>query len=234
MLLFTRGKAPSDKVFDRISVEKVNRYLNGHMDGLSAKVFRTYNASITLQDELREPTWTKDGHPGQVNEDTVVAEKRHFYDRCNREVAILCNHQRTVPKNFDEQVDKFNKRVAEAEQWLEMLEIELLEAEAGESKPRATRLTKKGEKATRKARPEASIRKEITKQQARIVKLKKDRQLKVDNREIALGTSKINYMDPRITVAWCKRVEMPIERVFQSALIRKFPWAMHVPSDFVW
>jgi hypothetical protein len=25
---------------------------------------------------------------------------------------------------------------------------------------------------------------------------------------IALGTSKINYMDPRITVAWCKRTEV--------------------------
>ena len=28
-----------------------------------------------------------------------------------------------------------------------------------------------------------------------------------DNKLVALGTSKINYMDPRITVAWCKRVE---------------------------
>ena len=26
------------------------------------------------------------------------------------------------------------------------------------------------------------------------------------NKMVALGTSKINYMDPRITVAWCKRV----------------------------
>ena len=27
-----------------------------------------------------------------------------------------------------------------------------------------------------------------------------------NNKLVALGTSKINYMDPRITVAWCKRV----------------------------
>ncbi len=29
---------------------------------------------------------------------------------------------------------------------------------------------------------------------------------KDENKEVALGTSKINYIDPRVTVAWCKRV----------------------------
>ncbi len=39
------------------------------------------------------------------------------------------------------------------------------------------------------------------------------------------GTSKINYMDPRITASWCKAVGLPIEKVFNQALIKKFPWA---------
>lgn len=38
-------------------------------------------------------------------------------------------------------------------------------------------------------------------------------QTKDDMKTIALGTSKINYLDPRITVAWCKRHEVPIEKV---------------------
>ena len=46
------------------------------------------------------------------------------------------------------------------------------------------------------------------------------------------GTSKINYMDPRITAAWCKAVECPIEKVFQETLRKKFPWAMSVPSTW--
>ena len=46
------------------------------------------------------------------------------------------------------------------------------------------------------------------------------------------GTSKINYMDPRITAAWCKKVELPIERVFQKSLLDKFPWAMDVKSTW--
>jgi DNA topoisomerase-1 len=36
---------------------------------------------------------------------------------------------------------------------------------------------------------------------------------------VALGTSKINYLDPRITVAWCKRHEVPIEKVWTSSLV---------------
>ena len=31
---------------------------------------------------------------------------------------------------------------------------------------------------------------------------------KDETKEVSLGTSKINYMDPRITVAWCKRVRL--------------------------
>lgn len=50
--------------------------------------------------------------------------------------------------------------------------------------------------------------------------------MKIDNKEVALGTSKINYMDPRITISWCKRTETPIEKVFPATLCRKFAWAM--------
>ena len=39
-------------------------------------------------------------------------------------------------------------------------------------------------------------------------------------------------MDPRITAAWCKKVELPIERVVQKTLLDKFPWAMDVKSTW--
>lgn len=35
---------------------------------------------------------------------------------------------------------------------------------------------------------------------------------KDDNKEVSLTTSKINYMDPRVSVAWCKRHEVPVEK----------------------
>ena len=56
--------------------------------------------------------------------------------------------------------------------------------------------------------------------------------VKDQTKDVALGTSKINYMDPRITVAWCKAKEVPLESVFNKSLVNKFPWAMEVPADW--
>ena len=52
------------------------------MEGLSAKVFRTYNASMTLQEQLNE-----------LEVEDNVAANVLGYNRANRAVAILCNHQ---------------------------------------------------------------------------------------------------------------------------------------------
>ena len=55
---------------------------------------------------------------------------------------------------------------------------------------------------------------------------------KEDNKSVALGTSKINYMDPRITISWCKQKEVPIEKLFQKTLQSKFAWAMSNEPDW--
>ena len=64
--LFQEGKKPSDDLFDRLDTSNLNEYLNKLMPGLTAKVFRTYNASITLQDQLRELTDSDDNLAGKV------------------------------------------------------------------------------------------------------------------------------------------------------------------------
>jgi DNA topoisomerase I len=48
------------------------------------------------------------------------------------------------------------------------------------------------------------------------------KQDKEDNKTIALGTSKINYLDPCISVAWCKKYEVPIAKIFNKSLHEKF------------
>ena len=45
---FYKGKGPDDLLFDQINTGRLNEYLKSFMEDLSAKVFRTYNASITL------------------------------------------------------------------------------------------------------------------------------------------------------------------------------------------
>lgn len=71
------------------------------MKGLTAKVFRTYNASFTFQDQLEKLTPV----------DGTVAEKLLAYNRANREVAVLCNHQRAVSKGHALQMDKIVDKV---------------------------------------------------------------------------------------------------------------------------
>ena len=41
---------------------------------------------------------------------------------------------------------------------------------------------------------------------------------KEENKQIALGTSKLNYLDPRISVGWCKANGVPIEKVSVGSL----------------
>jgi len=44
------GKPPGYDLFDKLDTTRLNAHLKDLMPGLTAKVFRTYNASITLDD----------------------------------------------------------------------------------------------------------------------------------------------------------------------------------------
>ena len=68
---------------------------------------------------------------------------------------------------------------------------------------------------------------------------------------MALSTSKLNYLDPRISVAWCKRFGVPIEKVsrvvdvvvtplvdspnvsqvYNATQRKKFRWAIEMTKD---
>ena len=79
----------------------MNKHLASYMKGLTAKVFRTYNASITFQEQLDSGTPAKG----------TVQEKLNAYNHANRMVAILCNHQRAVSKNHGESMAKMSDKV---------------------------------------------------------------------------------------------------------------------------
>lgn len=49
---------------------------------------------------------------------------------------------------------------------------------------------------------------------------------------IALSTSKVNYLDPRISVAWAKKSECPIEKIYNKTQLKKFVWSMDTPSSW--
>jgi len=105
-------------VFEKVDPGVVNEYLKEQMPGLSAKVFRTYNASITLQQELKKLNG--------LTPESAEHEKRYFYDTCNKQVAILCNHKKTVNKAVFEKSEKsINVKISKAEEGVAQLERRL-------------------------------------------------------------------------------------------------------------
>uniref|UniRef100_A0A5B7AKK9 DNA topoisomerase I n=1 Tax=Davidia involucrata TaxID=16924 RepID=A0A5B7AKK9_DAVIN len=212
---FRTGKKGGDDLFDKLDTSKLNAHLKELMPGLTAKVFRTYNASITLDEMLSRETKGGD-----------VAEKVVVYQHANKEVAIICNHQRTVSKSHSAQMTRLNEKIDELKGILDGLQTDLARAKKG--KPPLKNADGKSKK---NLAPEALERK-IAQTNAKIEKMERDKETKEDLKTVALGTSKINYLDPRITVAWCKRHEVPIEKIFNKSLLAKFAWAMDVDPSF--
>ena len=62
-----------------------------------------------------------------------------------------------------------------------------------------------------------------------MIKLKKESKLKMKN--VSLGTSKQNYIDPRIIFAFIKKYDIPEERLYTKQQLA-LKWASLVEADF--
>jgi DNA topoisomerase-1 len=98
-------KSAGDDIFDRLNTSQLNKHLSSYMPGLTAKVFRTYNASHTMSKLLQELGKKKE------NRNLTTAEYLKLYNDANREVAILCNHKRTVGAAHEAQMEKLGDRI---------------------------------------------------------------------------------------------------------------------------
>ncbi|OAQ99202.1 hypothetical protein LLEC1_02278 [Akanthomyces lecanii] len=286
-------KADGDDLFDRLTTSQLNKHLNSYMQGLTAKVFRTYNASFTMATLLRN--LEKD-----PRSKGTIAEKVKLYNDCNREVAILCNHKRSVGAGHEQQMQKLGDRIKglRYQQWrtkMMMLDIEptqkkkkgaayfqldedidkewVLEHQQFLIEEQRTKITKKFEKDNEKRKadkerplPEKELKERLLAVKELEAKFKKENKTnkveaegrgptvekllaaveKLDdrvkvletqaedrdgNKEVALGTSKINYIDPRLTVVFSKKFDVPIEKFFSKTLRDKFRWAIKSVED---
>ncbi|GKZ19128.1 DNA topoisomerase 1 [Aspergillus brasiliensis] len=277
-------KKEGDEIFDRLTTSALNKHLSAYMQGLTAKVFRTYNASHTMSTLLKDMKATGNN-----------AEKVKAYNDANRKVAILCNHKRTVAASHANQMEKMSERIKglRYQRWRlkqQMLDLEpslkkkrgakyfemdedmdlewvkehqafLVEeqrqkiqkkfekdneklAAEGEKEMKASELEsrlqaakdmeKKFNKENKTGKVEAEgkapsvdkIEAAITKLEQRIETMELQAQDKEENKEVALGTSKINYIDPRLTVVFSKKFDVPIEKFFSKSLREKFEWAI--------
>lgn len=205
LTLFKEGKKTGDDLFDRLNTSILNEYLSSLMPGLTAKVFRTYNASITLQEQLKALT----------DEDDNLAAKVLSYNRANRAVAILCNHQRAVPKTHEKSSQALQEKVE-------------LKREAVAKCEKEFKAAKKAAKGGGSKLELDKKKKAVERMMEQLNKLETQAVDKEENKTIALGTSKLNYLDPRITVAWCKKFEVPLEKVYTKTHRDKFRWAIEM------
>ncbi|KAK3341754.1 hypothetical protein B0T25DRAFT_559205 [Lasiosphaeria hispida] len=284
-------KEEGDDIFDRLTTTQLNKHLSSYMTGLTAKVFRTYNASWTMSSLLQEL---------KIDQNIPVAEKIKLYNDCNRKVAILCNHKRTVGAGHEAQMEKLGDRIKGMKYQKWRTKMMILDVDSKQKKRKGaeyfeldsdldeewilqhqqflveelrTKITKKFEKDNEKREadgekpfPEKELAERLKAAKELEAKYKKENKTKKveaegkgptveklegqaeklderirnlelqsadreGNKEVALGTSKINYIDPRLTVVFAAKAKVPIEKFFSKTLRDKFKWAIESVGD---
>jgi DNA topoisomerase-1 len=195
---FINSKTKKDDLFDLITASILNEYLSSIMTGLTAKVWRTYNASSLFQKEIDK---IKEDKISEIDPNERLNYLIAMFNQANTAVALLCNHQKNTNTSIDSSLDKINDQIKEL----------LKKKKAYQEKKSNDKVTKVGIK-------------------IKSLKLKKDTKVKMKN--VSLGTSKNNYIDPRIIFAFIKKFEIPPEKLFTKPLIKRFEWASKVDKDF--
>jgi DNA topoisomerase-1 len=95
-------KESQSTIFEGISGEKVTSFLSEVMSGLTAKVFRTFHATNVVDESLKK---------AKVSKSSEEYEKNHAATMANLEAAIVCNHKRKPPKNWEESLAKKEERL---------------------------------------------------------------------------------------------------------------------------
>jgi DNA topoisomerase-1 len=195
---FILNKTKKDELFDLITSQTLNDYLSSIMPGLTAKVWRTYNASLLFQKELEK---VKEDKVQSIDPNERLNYLIAMFNQANTSVALLCNHQKNADKTINILIDKMDLRLKELKKKKKMY--------------MEKKQTERADKA------EAKIKS---------LKLKKETKLKMKN--VSLGTSKNNYIDPRIIFAFIKRFDIPPEKLFTQTLIKRFGWASKIDSNY--
>ena len=214
-------KKNSEEIFDGITSRHVNQYYSSVVKGLTAKVFRTYLASSVVSKYLRDHDKIKK---------STDAEKLYHAKLANLEAAIMCNHKRTIPKTFEETLQKKIDTLKNAEDnrpWKSKEEA----LKKAESKVVKTEKQKEM-KNVRIKKAKVQIKKSKQKHQERIEKLRLQVDLTKKTKDYNLGTSLRNYIDPRVFKSWTDEVNADWEKLYTSALQKKFLWVKSINDNW--
>ena len=214
-------KKPNEEIFHNITSRDVNKYFSGIVKGLTAKVFRTFQATTVVKDYLVK----HDNMKGKS-----ATEKIYHAKLANLEAAMMCNHKRTIPKTFEQSLQKKRdtlKKVEKEQVWKKTQEI-LKKVKV--SSPKTD--TQKKSKTKRIKTLNKQIKKQKSKHKERLEKLRLQIDLSEKTKDYNIGTSLRNYIDPRVFKAWTDDVGAEWEKLYTSALQKKFRWVKN--ENILW
>jgi len=211
-----QNKKPKDEIFEDITSRHVNAYYSSIVNGLTAKVFRTYLATTMVKNYLKEHDNMKGKTPN---------EKLYHAKLANLEAAIMCNHKRTIPKTYEDTLENKRqtlKNISKEQPWVKTMEA-LKKSESMEAKTDA----QKKNKAKKIKTLNEQIKKQKEKHKERVEKLQLQIDLSEKTKDYNLGTSLRNYIDPRVFKAWTDEVGVEWEKLYTAALQKKFLWVQN-------
>ena len=92
----------NSSIFEGVRSDKVRDFLSEVVPSLSAKTFRTYHASKVVGEYLKTM---------KVSKDDPEYIKKNVATLANLEAAIVCNHKRKLPKNWENSLAKKMERL---------------------------------------------------------------------------------------------------------------------------
>ncbi len=93
---------PETPLFEGVDSKRVSDFLDEVMTGLSAKVFRTHYSTTTVERKLKR---------SKVESTDPDYVKKHAATMANLEAAKVCNHKRTIPKTWEQSLERKKERL---------------------------------------------------------------------------------------------------------------------------
>ncbi|MFW9767619.1 MAG: DNA topoisomerase I [Candidatus Thorarchaeota archaeon] len=106
------------QIFPSIRSTHVNRFLSEVDPDLTAKVFRTYHASIVMREELRN---------SKARKTDPEFLKKEAFKRANLEVARVMNHTKQAPKGWSQSADRYKDRIKKVDARIAKAQAQLKE-----------------------------------------------------------------------------------------------------------
>ena len=202
-------------LFEEVNSSVVNEFLDEVMEGITAKVFRTCHATGAVEKRFREL---------DVKPNEPEYRKRHVATLANLEAAVTCNHKRTIPKTWEqglqrqrerldqmkrrarENLRKYKQRIQEATKKYEERTAKL-ESKLEEDKASLQKLKEERRHKEEQGEPTGSLESRIESKQKSVRGTReRKQQIKSKHRE---SVEKLKQQ----TEEWCRRDQEAVEKL---------------------